>query len=781
MPRTARAICPLLLCAALLCCGASAVAQQSIAFQSPQYSPFGTGYSRTFSIVAAPRAVGSVTLTFTARADLSSQTELIDIYLNGVRAGVAFGPTGSDCPAAPNVESLAISEAAYNAAADSGAVQIEMRPSSAVNAGQCNPPSYISVRVSYVVARDCNDNGVPDVFEPDCNFNGVPDDCDVAEGTSLDCNGDGLPDECGNDCNANGRDDGCDIDMGFSADCDDDGVPDECEPDCDGNGFPDACDIAAGRALDCNHNGVPDACDIAQGGVADCNDNGVPDICEIAGRPDLDCDENGVLDACDPDCNHNGYPDACDIRDLNSSDCDGDGIPDECEADCDGSGQPDSCDIAQGAAEDCNGNGVPDACDIASGRSRDDNRSGIPDECESRPVLFGSPRLSPIGAGTVQSWRIFNPPEAVSDVTVSVRARADLSSTTERLFLELNNVPIGTLFESGGHDCPTTPDLATLTVPAAVFNAAVGSGDAFVEVIPSGAVSGSQCIPPSYATIELRYDGTGGRIGPLIIPWLEVNSASAAEINVAVAGLQQWQNITDTALISTNPDRAWLYTTLRQRVPGMQIIPGLKTDYFLDPGRFTDLLGWQRMAVAVADVVATSGQSRVLLENESTLYGYWSGQWTINFTELRSRLALLPPNVEIIWYPAYTGRTAQERTRSAALCNAVEAALNARFVDSSRGHPLFVNDPDWIYNRGQLDAISVEPLLPIFYFGTFGGWMYWPYDRVLEIRGLAPEDQALFYPGYARWFESGQIISSILLGGGGGQIEVNPKDKALGE
>ncbi len=172
----------------------------TVTYNSPQFSPFGTGAPANYTVVGAVQAAGNVTLAFSARADLSSSTELVNVSVGGTPVGVAFGPTGTDCPAVANTESLVVSQSVWNAArtAGGGNVLVAMVASTAVNAGQCiNPPSFIRVDISYArPVVDCNNNQVPDECEADCNNNNIPDDCDIAAGTSQDRNGNSIPDEC---------------------------------------------------------------------------------------------------------------------------------------------------------------------------------------------------------------------------------------------------------------------------------------------------------------------------------------------------------------------------------------------------------------------------------------------------------------------------------------------------------------------------------------------------------------------------------------------------------
>ena len=271
----------------------------------------------------------------------------------------------------------------------------------------------------------------------------------------------------GTDCNNNGVCDSDDIDSGFSLDC-------------NNNNTPDECDLAAGTSLDCNNNGIPDECDISAGTSEDCNNNGVPDECDLSAGTSLDCNSNGI-------------PDECDISDGTSLDCNSNGIPDE-------------CDISAGTSEDCNSNGVPDECDIATGTSEDCDGNEIPDECDTPSFSDQSPQLGPIGDGFPQTYTLTTPPDAGIDVTLSFEAIGDLSALAESIDVFLNGQNLGTLWQTGGNDCPTEPDTAQLTVDPQTYNDLLdaGGGDAVFEMVASSAVNSGLCTD-SYITILIEY------------------------------------------------------------------------------------------------------------------------------------------------------------------------------------------------------------------------------------------------------------------------------------
>ncbi len=288
---------------------------------------------------------------------------------------------------------------------------------------------------AFLLAEDCDDDGVPNTCDDDLDFDGVSDVCEQVQGAR--------------DCNANGIFDDAEIFVGTAFDCNANEVIDACEVDSDRDGVIDACDgcpntaslVVAGvcgcaPVVDSDSDGTPncddlcpnDAGKISPGlcgcgvsdldsdsdGVPNCDDGCANDPNKIApgdcgcGVTEADADFDGV-----PDCN-DGCPNdsnkiepgacGCGVSDsdsdgdgvatcvdncpstpnTNQADSDGDGIGNACEGeappDCDRDGQSDADEIAAGAL-DCNSNGVPDSCDVTSS-AFDCNENDLVDFCE---------------------------------------------------------------------------------------------------------------------------------------------------------------------------------------------------------------------------------------------------------------------------------------------------------------------------------------------------------------------------------------------------------------
>ena len=273
-----------------------------------------------------------------------------------------------------------------------------------------------------------------------------------------------------------------------------DGVPaDKRCQDPDGDGYPYGADNCVNvfnpEQFDADGDGIGDACD----------------NCLAVKNPDqLDTDGDGRGDACD-NCPT--------VKNADQADKDGDGVGDACD-NCPDKPNPDQADddgdgIGNVCEPDCNKNGIIDDIDIASGTSPDCNHNHIPDECEMIGT-FGktSGQLRPIGTSSPQYYELESPPQAAGDVTITLTAMADLSDASEYLIVSMNGVGIGTVFQTGGQDCPMTPNTASITVPAATFNTAAASGSILIQITATVNVNPTLCSGSSYVQVKISYTAT---------------------------------------------------------------------------------------------------------------------------------------------------------------------------------------------------------------------------------------------------------------------------------
>ncbi len=288
-----------------------------------------------------------------------------------------------------------------------------------------------------------------------------------------------------------------------------------------------------------------------------------------------------------------------------------------------------------------------------------------------------------------------------------------------------------------------------------------------------------------------------------MIPWIEINApmdpalgvVSAADgatlgmsyLDYCLLGLEQWANVSDTVIISTVPGNSRLVFTevMARKAAHVKIIGGIKT--FTLPGArpgdtrpydFTNVEGWQRLAGEAVGIAAITGNTTVLLENETALEPYHLHQEPIDYRKLPAALAPLQGyGLDYWWYfptiltntPAFVDREAH----TTVFVSVVQSLLpRSVFVAGSTSWY------DWKDNnrgeRDRRDAMNLrmrreftrDPLLV-----TIDGYMlaegvarkrcYTPAEALDEIDYLGfPE--AILYPGASNWLRVGRELSRIM-------------------
>jgi len=301
----------------------------------------------------------------------------------------------------------------------------------------------------------------------------------------------------------------------------------------------------------------------------------------------------------------------------------------------------------------------------------------------------------------------------------------------------------------------------------------VGEALAIVAGILSFVGTGVSCISPAAAIGDPEAPPR-----PKIIPWVECNwpdapankddPASKSTLDHVVDGLLLWQGVTDTAIVSTMPGKTRLYATLRSRVPGMRIIPGLKTMTLLD--RLDSETGWQVIANEVSAIAAATGERVILLENEKAVYPFIRDEQAVDVSRLRKALDRLPKNIEYLWYPSIFGKEAEQQ-RAAEICRAAEDALvNVRFLDQRFQGARAVTDPARIAADRRLRAFARRPTLRMAYFyGPDHPITWWRDDQIdeaMQVCARAPDasTEVVIYPGLKRWAKAAESLSAKLKG-----------------
>ncbi len=256
------------------------------------------------------------------------------------------------------------------------------------------------------------------------------------------------------------------------------------------------------------------------------------------------------------------------------------------------------------------------------------------------------------------------------------------------------------------------------------------------------------------------FDGPASAKRPKIIPWIEVNAGTTRAIDSAAAGLRRWMDVTDTAIVSTVRGGARIYPMLRDRVPGMRIIPGLKTNDLLK--RFDSKKGWTAVVREIQAIRAAGGEDTVLLENESAIRAYLDGAYEIDAGLLKESLELIPKDLRIIWYPGVVGESEATQDRAELLCRAAQATLDVRFTDLSFSSPAAVRYRWSRLGRQRLERLAKAPLIPLLYF--YGpGSKWWQDEQFHEALDHCGDNWVIIYPGAKRWRQAARILSKELV------------------
>jgi len=277
---------------------------------------------------------------------------------------------------------------------------------------------------------------------------------------------------------------------------------------------------------------------------------------------------------------------------------------------------------------------------------------------------------------------------------------------------------------------------------------------------------------------RIRWHEWSCRIELGLTPWGECNWPDALTNTTdpnsptffehTVEGLKVWNSVTDTAIVTTMPGKADLYPRLRQAVPGMRIIPSLKTLELLADG-FESGDGWARVADEVAAIIQlTPNAEQVLLENEEAVRPFIKGDQMSDIARLGAGLLQLPDDMVYLWYPSIWGNEA-EQGRCAEVCRVVEDVLpNVRFIDQRfQGQPA-VTDPSRAAADRRLMKIAKSPTLRMAYFyGPDHPHMFWRDDQIhqalLQLRsGRTGPAEAVIYPGWRRWVEAAIALTERL-------------------
>ena len=71
--------------------------------------------------------------------------------------------------------------------------------------------------------------------------------------------------------------------------------------------------------------------------------------------------------------------------------------------------------------------------------------------------------------------------------------------------VDINGVPLGSIFVKGAQDCPEAPDTDEIIISIEVYNDAIAGGDAIITMTATNPVNPIACGGDNYITVALQY------------------------------------------------------------------------------------------------------------------------------------------------------------------------------------------------------------------------------------------------------------------------------------
>ncbi len=296
-------------------------------------------------------------------------------------------------------------------------------------------------------------------------------------------------------------------------------------------------------------------------------------------------------------------------------------------------------------------------------------------------------------------------------------------------------------------------------------------------------------------------DATGGRT---VAIWVEVNSPQSPLAKVfpvpartrpdmrvrdyclEALGLWSQVQIIDTVIISTRPGNVEvLYPFLMERAPDrLRIIGGLKT-YILPgatpkdrrPYDYADPAGWQRLTEEAMKIVQFTGERAVLLESETALTPFHSGEAVIAYDRLRDSLRPLHDTgiTALWWYPAVLASVPKAPRRQFQTTRLVQTVAHA--VPRSVFIVAYGNRHDWRLTadeperRKQMTGLVGPRHLWDILYVTMDGYVhygktkrkrcYTPAEALNEITSR-PGNDFVLYPCAPEWVQIGKALLGLM-------------------
>lgn len=253
------------------------------------------------------------------------------------------------------------------------------------------------------------------------------------------------------------------------------------------------------------------------------------------------------------------------------------------------------------------------------------------------------------------------------------------------------------------------------------------------------------------------------------MPWVECNLPR--QLDNTIAGLKIWGTLFDTAIVSTTPGNADLLKRIKSSVPGVRIIPGMKTFSILQD--FDSAEEWQQVRAEIVAAMQAVGENTVIFENEWAVRGLWGDRdfepqdLDLERLEAAMRAADFPSGVTYYWYPSVPSRDKRAQDLAESIVRVAQKVLgNVVLVDNASVNGPGAARSDSNVRAGEaIAALGDGKVAAILYcYGPDSPW--WQDEQIPDAIKLAHQGHKLntliLYPGQDRWAEAAQRITGIL-------------------
>ncbi len=240
------------------------------------------------------------------------------------------------------------------------------------------------------------------------------------------------------------------------------------------------------------------------------------------------------------------------------------------------------------------------------------------------------------------------------------------------------------------------------------------------------------------------------------------------------SGLCRWVGVVERAAVIVKPTNFTFLDDLAEAVPGIEIVPGIKTHHVF-PGSFFDVDAWRQLRDCVEIIFKASKSRQIVFDNEEALRAYVDGDdvpttrdWLRLGGELY-RLAMVLDGRDLIWYPAdWPNKNPAARSRLQALVAFVNAHLKVRFIYHQYQGPMFVDNPVYRESGYWMYKHTTKPM-PIAHFYP-DNQNSWGASRINEVREIVererPGSTVVVYTGHKAWPTASKELAEQVSEGG---------------